>query len=648
MTSLNFLQSVIAWFNDGTSDRPALQDVTFVLPNKRSALFLKKYIRDTFSGPALMPRIMTAPTFVSTWSTYPGADRTELLFVLFNAYREVIDRRAADAKEGKEPKPVSFDEFIYWGDMMLNDFDDVDRSLAEASQVFKNIKDLKDIQADFLDEEQKEIVRRVWGDNRLTAPIERFWLHTHGKDGETPMRDNFVYLWELLSEIYDEYRRLLGELHRSSTGLQYRSAAEAIRNPDVRDFTGRTRYAFVGFSDLTATETVIFEQLRRHGVAYFFWDTAALDLFGNDAHLPVALQRLRRLASKFPAPEDYTLPVADRRPVVDTISVPSNVAQAKYVATLLRQLIETKQLDPDNAVNTAVILPDESLLLPLLSSIPPEITALNISMGLPYRSTSFATLLHAVISMHRRSRIIKDRVNYYHEDITAVLGHPHVRMIAADDAETLTKHIREGRLYNIPADVLVEKAPELAPLFASVRDAGNVHAVADYLDHLLQWLGTRISERAADASPEPSPKAPAEEGFDLKAIKYFREQLAILTDYIVTYHIDMSDNSFFHLFERLFNATGLRLSGTPLRGLQVLGVLETRALDFDNVIVLSMNEGIFPRSRYSRTMIPAALRTGYGLPDFDSAEWTYAYSYYRLLARARNVTLLYDSRVGGV
>jgi len=631
-----FLGSVADYFMTGAPGRPAASTVTFVLPNKRSALFLKKYVRERSRGVSLMPRFMTMRTFLGIYSDYPAAEPRELLFVLYDAYRRVM------ARKGRVDAVRQFDSFVFWGDMMLNDFDDVDKALVDADDIFRNLKNVKEIQADYLDEDQKDVIRRVWGESRLTAHIEEFWLHL-GNGEDCRLGEKFVYLWEILSDIYKEYKNCLKKSHRASEGTLYRLAVDNVKNYDAYDFTGDTRYAFVGFNDLTASETVIFERLRQKGVASFFWDTAPISLFPKDKGTsPRPLQRLADLARHFPMPEDYIIPVSDSLPEVSVTSVPSNVAQAKCIADVLSDWAAKDYLDPLNAINTAIILPDQGLLLPTLLSIPEDIKALNISMGLSYRTTTFASLLHSIISMQLRARKIRGEYNFYFEDLNAVLSHPHIQTIAHEAADKITAYINGNKLYNAPANVLCEVAPELKEIFVPVHNAKNVRETAQYLGALLDRLGAGLSGQAD--------KRETERGsiFELEAIKYFREELDKLSELIERYGVEMTDHTFLHLFERVFANRGLTLTGTPLKGLQVLGVLETRGLDFDNVIILSMNESVFPRKQYTRTMIPNTLRSGFGLPDFDSPEWSYAYSFYRLISRAKRVALFYDSRVEGL
>ena len=633
----NFLGSIADYFTAGEPSRPAPATLTFIFPNKRSALFLKKYFRQRSHDVTLMPRFMTMRTFIGIYSDYPAAQPRELLFVLYDAYRNVMSHmgRADDIRQ--------FDSFVFWGDMMLNDFDDVDRALVDADDIFRNLRYVKEIQADYLDDDQKEIIRRVWGESRLTAHIEEFWLHL-GSGEKHSLGEKFIYLWEILADIYHEYKSELKACRRASEGTQYRQAAANTANYDLYDFTGDTRYVFVGFNDLGAAETVIFERFKRAGVAYFFWDTAPLALFAGTRSdlLPRTLTRLSNLVTKFPMPDDYSVHIGDIKPKITVTSVPSNVAQAKCAGPILKEWISKGNLNPDNALNTAIILPDQGLLLPTLLNIPGEIETLNISMGLAYRTTTFASLLHAIISMQLRARMIRGEYCYYFEDLNTVLSHPHIQTIASADADTITRYVNSNKLYNAPVSELCSKASSLAPIFTPVHKAATVDEVASYLRILLDWLGAALRQNIEQTGKETG------RNFELKAIKYFRQELDKLTDLIRRHKVEMADHTFLHLFERIFTSRGLTLTGTPLQGLQVLGVLETRSLDFDNVIILSMNENIFPRKQYTKTMIPNNLRKGFGLSDFESPEWTYAYSFYRLIARAKHVALLYDSRSDGI
>lgn len=624
----NFLRDIARYYTARREIHPKFDTLAFVLPNKRSAMFLKKHVRDCLTEPAMMPRFMTMRTFISLNAPYPEASERELLFILYDAYLATLHAR------GRRESAREFDNFVFWGDMMLSDFNDIDCAMANASDLFKNLKDVKEIQADYLDEDQKEVIRRIWGESRLTSHTDEFWQHLN-TDSEGELGSKFVYLWEILGEVYTRFHEELERRQLATSGSQTRAAVQHFKQLSPLDISGDTHYVFIGFNDLTTAETLIFDRLKSLGIASFFWDTAPLELATALARASGArpLRRLAELARHFPMPADFSIRPQERPPQIEVIGVPSNVGQTKAMGDSLERLMAENAIDSSNPLSTAVVMPDAGLLMPALFSIPESIEAINISLGLPYRSTTFASLLRAIISMQLRARTIHGRTHFYFEDVNAVLTHPHIQLIAPEGAQKLTELIASERLYNLSAARILETVPDLAPLFTAVRDLDNARDVGAYLTSMLDWLGTAINAVSTGSHR-----------FESMAIDFFKKETETLVALIESHGVRMSERTFLHLFERLFGSRALTVNGTPLRGLQILGVLETRCLDFDNVAILSMNEKIFPRKQYTKTMIPNNLRLGFGLPDFDSLEWTYAYCFYRLMARARRVTLYYDTR----
>lgn len=631
----NFLRSIVAYYNDIRPDKPSMENVVFVLPNKRSVMFLKKYVQDTVTSVAMMPRMLTMHTFLSILSGRPEASQREQLFVLYQAYRMTMkSRRAEDTMR-------DFDSFVFWGDMMLSDFDDIDRSLVNAREIFRNLKQVKEIQANYLDDDQKAVIRRIWGESRLTASIEDFWIHIRpdhmAKEGDVTSK--FIYLWEILADVYTNFHALLQERKHTNGGGLYRRALEAVKALGPDDINREKRYAFVGFNDLNTVETLIFNRLHDLDVADFFWDAAPLHLAGAETFDSKPLQRLKSLIKAFPMPAGYDESLPDQTPNITLTAVPSNIGQAKAVHDILCGWKEKddKEFAGNNLINTCIVLPDQGLLLPCVMSLPDFVSKVNISMSLNYRTTTFATLLHSIISMQLRARNIHGTTHFFYEDVLAVLTHPHIRLVASEQAEEISQMISSNKMYNVDAAAIVEKADVLRPIFAPVADLDNVSQVAEYLINLFDSLATLLSSGQHAETPD----------FEIEALGFFKDEVIALERYVKEFNVTMTDRTFLVMFEKVFNSRGLTLNGSPLCGLQILGVLETRTLDFDNVIILSMNERVFPRKQYTKTMIPNNLRNGFGLPDFDSLEWTYAYCFYRLIARAKNVALFYDSRVDG-
>ena len=608
-----------------------LSHLTLVFPNKRSALFLKKYMQETLvktsARPRFMPRFATMGNFVSRFATRPELPRTEQLFLLYDCYRRLLRQL------GREEQLSDFDKFIFWGGMILDDFDDIDRQLVNADKLFKNLKDLKEINADYLDDDQKRVVRQIWGETARTAAVTEFWTHVNNVDGDSA-EARFINLWQILGDLS---RLFTSELHArgyDTAGGQFRDAADVISKTDREDLVKR-HYAFIGFNDLSHSEILIFKKLKDAGAADFFWDfDSALMSLAIDGYLA---SQIRKLKSIFPMPDDYEPVVCDTLPDIEVVAVPSCIVQTKAASAILSKWEKSDLITSADSINTAVILPDENLLTPLLLSIPDTIPAINVTMGVPFNSTAFASMLHSIISMQIRSRIIRGEVYYYYADVIDLLSHPHLQVIAPSVIEKIKWQISKDKLFNFKATDICSAYPELAFLFSPVKDDKDASEISNYMVNLIDGLTASLRKNAK----KPQGGLP-----EIEMLDYFRKGIDELNGLIQAYGITMSDSTYFSLFERLMQARRIDMQGTPLRGMQVMGVLETRAIDFDNIIVMSMNENSFPRKSYMRTMIPNNLRIGYGLNTIDRQDSLYTYYFYRLLSHAKRVELIYDSRAG--
>ena len=608
-----------------------LSGLTLVFPNKRSAMFLKKYMQEalvkTSATPCFMPRFATMGNFVSRFATRPEMPRLEQLFLLYDCYRRLLTGL------GRDEQLRDFDKFVFWGGMILDDFDDVDRQLVDASKLFKNLKDLKEINADYLDDEQKRIVRQIWGESARTAAVTEFWTHVNNVEGDNP-EARFVSLWQLLGDLYTDFKTQLHRRGYDTSGGQFRDAATIIHDSSAEALAQR-QYAFIGFNDLSHSEILMLKRLKEVNAAIFFWDfdTALLNL-ALEGHLR---NQLLRLSKTFPMPDDFDPPACDSLPDIEVLAVPSGIAQTKSVTEVLEKWEASGYINAADAIETAIVLPDEKLLMPLLLSIPETIPSVNITMGVPFNDTAFASMLHSVISMQLRAREIRGRIHYYYADVIQLLSHPHVQVIAAKTAESIKRFISENNLFNLDAVALCEDYADIAYLFRPVKGLDNPDEIFRYMSVLIDGLSEALKNNAV----APQGGLP-----ELEMLDYFKKGLEDLNNLTANYAISMNESTYFALFERLMQSRRIDLQGTPLRGMQVMGVLETRALDFDNLVILSMNENSFPRKSYMRTMIPNNLRVGYGMNTIDRQDGLYTYYFYRLLSRARQVKLIYDSRTG--
>lgn len=614
-----FLRSVADYFTSRTTD---FSGVTFVMPNRRSAIFLKKFIAEGLKGTAFMPRFIVLSRLTGRTGKLAEGEPREQLMILYRAYEKVLEAK------GRREQLRDFDKFVFWGEMLLNDFDTVDRWGVNASKLYANLRNVKEITSDFLDEEQKAIVRELWGDSPLTATISDFWHHVRPLGDKDSVTEKFISLWEITGELYDTFHSDLKKRGLTTEAMRLRSF-----DIDSISADGNDRYVFVGLNEVSACEARILDRMKRLGIASYFWDIPG----DEQAFAPV-----KRLARHWPMPDDYEPPTKGQTQTeTKIITVPSNVAQGKAIGQILSRLTAEGRLDPDNAINTAVVLPDESLLLPTLLALPDEIKAVNITMGIPFTSTAFATLLRAIISMQLRAEHngSTGKWQFFYEDVNEILTHPHIRLIAAEQADKIQRRITAERLFRVPEDTLTGDHPQLAYIFTALKKDSDVKSVGRYVNNLIDNLHAALTS---------APKTRAAAHQEVQYLEYLSGEIERLSQLIDRYGITMSHGTYFTLFERLLNTQIINLNGTPLKGLQIMGVLETRALDFDNVIIASMNEGKFPRKSYVKTMLPNNLRSGYGMPTTDRTDAAYAYYFRRLISRASTVALLYDSRTQGL
>lgn len=646
-----FLEQIADYYTD-TRRIEQLPHTTFIFPNKRAGTFLAHYIKQRISGPySLMPRFSTFQRFALNFANSKDASRFELLFLLYKIYVEVEAEHSPEAAENNR-----FDKFIFWGDMILDDFDLIDSSLADADKIYDNLKNFKEIATDYLTDEQKRVIERIWGPSRLGSSddVIDFWKHIHrersGKEEKKDLIKDFVAHWEILGEVYRRFRAHLEKEDISTAGMQLRRACQIIKDTPVAKLA-RRKYVFVGHADLSYAEIAIMNRLKSAGCADFFWDLESpLFKHGKFAdETNTAIRFINRLAREFPMPDDFNLEKVDGIPQIDIIGVASSSIQAKMVGKIITEM----NPDAQEAFDTAIVVPDPSQLMSLMLSLPrltekdeqgdEKEIGVNITLGLPYSTTTFATLFSAVFSMQRNSHLSADKTRYFfYKDVTEILLHPHIQLIAPNEANLIRQYIADNNLFNIKSQTLIEHLPRLRFLFTPInnnrgeRYLGDTVSSAQYIRNLIAGLRESLSSKPGFS-----------DSFELKMLDYFEEQTVTLESLIEKYQIDMHDTTFLMLFERIMMSKTISMEGTPVKGLQIMGVLETRCLDFDNIIFLSMNENSLPRREYVRTMIPNNLRRGYGLPSIEHTESFYSYYFFRAISRSSRATLLYDTRPPG-
>jgi RecB family exonuclease len=588
-----------------------VEHLCFVVPNRRAAVFFRKYLGACVarSGrPLRAPEVYTVKDFFCTLTGGIETDPVHLLLTLYDCYKPLYEAGGARAE--------SLDEFIFWGGVLLADFNDVDKYLVDPGKLFTNIADFRALQDDFsyLEEGQVEAIRSFL---------------SHFKTGGE-YKEEFRRIWDLLLPLYRSFNARLREQGMAYEGMVYRALAERLQDTPVLDllperFARVRKFVFVGLNALNECEKRLMRRLRDARLAEFCWDygpgwiadphnKSSLFLSQNVLEFPQAFE---------PDPEGLGVPE------IRVLSVPSGVGQAKQLPALLDSL-------GAGGIETAVVLPDESLLMPVLNSLPAQIRDVNVTMGYPMSGSALSALMDdaAALQMHLREK--DGQWYFYHKQVWSIFSNSIFKTLAGDEERKRCAKIRKDARYYIPQAELAG-LPLFDAIFQAVvrtpaeADARQIRALEDYQLGLLSHLGVALRGRS---------------------------EMALELDFVREYYLSVGrlrecelavlPATYFRLLAKLLGAATVPFRGEPLKGLQIMGPLETRALDFDNLVLLSCNEGVFPHRSVSASFVPAELRRGFGLPTYEYQDAVWAYYFYRMIRRASQVWLLYDSRTEGV
>ena len=597
-----------------------ISTLSFVFPNRRAGLFFQRYLSEIAGKPLFSPEILTINECFELGTEWQTADRLSCLFKLYGIYK------------GFSGSDESFDSFVFWGEMLLSDFDDVDKYRVDAKQLFSNITELKQIDQLF----------NVFSDKQIEA-IRQFWSNfvpvTEGKTQE-----DFVATWKILLPVYEQFRTELLAENTATEGMICRAVADRLHNrEDITEFIGK-RFVFVGFNALNPCEKALMVELQKREQTDFYWDYDAAEL--RDSDNPASrfyAENINIFPSKHPI-EPIVESLQDKE--IELIAVPSAVGQAKQVYNILDKLYPQEvsgsettdyKLPTNNWVDTAVVLPDESLLIPLLHSFPEQIDKINVTMGFPLKSTPVSGLIEHIFELQRRMRISGERISFYHQTVSNILNHQYILMLCSQEANRLTQQIAQNNWIYIEANEL-NKNELLAYIFIPQTDTQT------FLPYLLKILRS-LQNGWQQASNETH-------NYQLECDFLYQYYVTInrMADIMKTKPVvvDLNMDTLMRLTRQLTAGMTIPFIGEPLDGLQVMGVLETRGLDFENLIITSFNEGIYPQKSSTNSFIPYNLRRGFELPTTEHQDAITAYNFYRLIHRAKRIFLLFDSRTEGM
>ncbi len=578
----SFLEEVVHKVLQGNT---MLEDVVFVLPSKRAGTFLRNAIAVATKETSFGPQIYSIEGFVEKISGLAYVSNTQQLFELYSCYLK-----------GKTAKKDDFFSFSKWGQTLLQDFNEIDRHLVDAEKLFSNLSAIQEINHWSLQEEK------------------------------TPMMENYLKFWNNLHQLYTDFNSVLLNQGLGGQGFVYKKACDQL--PSYIDNNPNITHVFVGFNALNTAESVIIQTLLEKTAAKIYWDIDAY--FLNDVVHDASLF-IRKHKNSWPYFKDKGLAgvgtnFSDDKHIHIT-GVPKNVSQAKYIGKLLKQLGSEQ---PELIKNTALVLADESLLNPVLNAVPEEIAAVNITMGYPLDKTPLASLFTDFMALY----LYRDSRGWFYQNMLSFLSHSYVNEFLQygddDDGKKLLAAIRQNNWTHVTMDRITAVCPDnpfVALLFFN-DDVRPVPFVERCLA-IIQVLKDRFQEAQNELALE----------YLYRFHSLFNQILELLQK-----HSFITDlKSLQSLYKELLSAETIDFRGDPLQGLQIMGMLESRNLDFETVIITSVNEGILPSGKSNNSFIPFDLKIALGLPTYKEKDAIYTYHFYRLLQRAKHIHIVYNT-----
>ena len=578
-----------------------LQNICLVFPNRRAGVFFNSYLQNEITGAVIAPEITTIGELISGYSDFHQAERLQLISILYDVFQKHTQTTE------------TFDEFYFWGEILLADFNDVDRYLVNAKDLFRNIFDIKEIESvfDYLTPEQKEALEHFWGSVAVNDKKE--------------FQQKHLRIWEKLFPVYADFKEILKEKKMAYGGMIDRNVIENFEvGSQSFDFK---QYYFIGLNALNTCEKKFFRHLQKEQKADFLWD---FDHFYLNDISNEAGRFMRENLKYFPPPTDFILnpDLFSKSKNIKLVAVSSNYGQAQQIPNFLN---ETTNDFENKFDNTAIVLADETLLFSALGAIPTDIGTVNITMGYPAKNSMIYGFLMLLVNLLKNKRNDESRgAIAYHRFVTDILNHQLLQHWESEKNKAFLNEIQTKNKITIPLREIGYS--ELHKIIFTLPEK-----VENYSRYFLNILAEIVRKFQTS---EPENTMMSEIIYSLYQAIEKLELVLIKTIYVQKREI--SDVVFFRLFTQYLGTVSVAFEGEPLSGLQVMGILETRCLDFKNLIILGLNENKWPRTFTAPSFIPANIRKGFGLPGIDEQDAMYAYYFYRLIQRSENVSATYS------
>lgn len=576
-----------------------IADCAIIFPNKRPAIYFRQHLGELVDRPIWSPDLFTIHEFIQESTNRLPADRLLCSFLLYEAYSKVWQEQ--------DLLPVSYERFYPLGEILLNDFTELESNAVSIKDIYSNLAELAAIDQglDYLTEEQLDYLQRFW----KNFSVERL----------SKQKERFLQLWKHLPAIFELFRKDLEQRGLITTGMIYRSlVAEAN---DRTDFPSRWKHlVFVGFNALNRSELQVFKKWEAQGIALFYFDT---DTHYIDDELQEAGRFLRRNLSLFQnqLPTSNNIRRTDRS--IQLIAAEGNAAQVRMLPVLLENIPGIKE-EPEQ---TAILLADENQLLPVLHALPDWTDKVNITMGYGLVQSPLYSLMQTIIRIQESLWQNKGRSVYY-QPLLLLVQHPYLYQLP--EAAEIAGAILQKSLVSIPV-ITWEKLeePRLKKCLTPIQQPIEIIAL------IREILENHLATFAEGDATE----------LDAQLIHAAHAQLNRLEDLLLERNEELSLSFISELILQVMRSQSVPLEGEPLRGLQIMGLLESRALDFKHIILLNVNEGILPKKAVAPTLIPDSIRRAYGLSVLENQDAIFAYVFYRLLQRSQSVSCLYNTAV---
>lgn len=640
---MDFLRAVADHYIAKYSDTNDWSKVCFVFPSHRAGVFFRKTLQEAIGKRVLFgAQIITLDDFIKEKAKslkdadgnrlrITTADNITLAFELYLAYKEVMGQT-----DGGVADACDFDRFYSWAPMFLGDFDDADKYMVDVHDLFSNVAayEGKGDDLSHLDDNQRAVVEAFWG-VKFTEVTE----HKMDGSGEEEKRyyyERFIETYEKLDELYEAFNKRLTDKGLAYTGKLYRMVAEMYRNKEQDD--DDMHYAFIGFNALTEAEKMIFNALRlKKGRADFYWDypeeiVAPFEIGGREVNIEHGAGRfVRQFKDEYKSPLAPPKREGDRD--INIIKYAYPQGQVAHVAQFVKSCWTNEgKMTP----RTAIVLTDETMLLPVLSTLPSKSDdgkemnyPVNVTMGYPMNFSQVYGLLDLLVRLQREVSRSGTSDTFYHKIVVPILQHPWVHRMVEEAADDLLKSITRENKIRIEKSEFEGKGV-LEKIFRQV----DATEVAQYVQSIF------IEVHGAAVNADDSLAAECA----YKIVKVATRFAELLDEYMNSNGVKISVGDaglVMSMLDSLAQRQTVDFHGEPLAGLQIMGILETRAVDFDNLVILDMNEGVFPKKNASMTFIPYVIRKAFGMPTHEFQDGIFSYYFFRLINRAKRVDLLY-------